>query len=98
SVTLSFGADFRDIFDIRGFPRDKWGNLLPPEWEDDALTLRYEGLDGVARRTVISFDRPPDGLDVRMPDSDHPYVEPGIMVPVVGAPSYHVIITPPIAT
>ena len=45
SVTLTFGADFRDIFDVRGFHRDRWGELLPPMWEDGVLQLRYNGLE-----------------------------------------------------
>src|SRR6266566_3664498 len=32
TISLTFGADFRDIFDVRGFVRDKWGELLPPLW------------------------------------------------------------------
>src|SRR5438105_2958902 len=59
TVSLSFGADFRDIFDVRGFVREKWGDLLPPEWDEASLTLtlRYQGLDGVPRSTIITFDR-----------------------------------------
>src|SRR5207237_6489537 len=52
TVSVTFGADFRDIFDVRGFIRDKWGDLLPPLWEDGTLSLRYMGLDGLARSTV----------------------------------------------
>lgn len=97
TLSLSFGADFRDIFDVRGFPRERWGELLPPAWEDGTLVLGYKALDEVARSTVITFDRPPHTVDVEMPSGDAHQVEPGIMVPVVGAPSYHIIINPPIA-
>jgi glycogen debranching enzyme len=95
-VTLEFGSDFRDIFDIRGFSRDTWGEQLPPSWEDGKLTLRYCGLDGVERSTWITFDRPPDEVDFRMPTSTEPRIEVGIMLPVVGAASRHVIIEPPV--
>jgi glycogen debranching enzyme len=98
TLSLSFGADFRDIFDIRGFQREKWGQLLPPVYEDDRLMLRYQGLDGLSRSTIITFDRQPDSVEVQMPRILSPIVEPGIMVPVVGAPSYHIIIEPPVAT
>ena len=99
TLSLSFGADFRDIFDIRGFQREKWGQLLPPLHEEsDKLVLRYHGLDGVPRNTIITFDRPCEWVDIQMPHILSPIVEPGIMVPVVGAPSYHIIIQPPIAT
>src|SRR5215212_3509929 len=52
-LSLAFGSDFRDIFDVRGFPRDKWGELQPPIFEDGKLLLRYIGLDGLARSTEV---------------------------------------------
>ncbi|HET9493310.1 MAG TPA: glycogen debranching N-terminal domain-containing protein [Chloroflexia bacterium] len=97
SLTLSYAADFRDIFDVRGFPRDKWGELLPPLWEDGTLTLRYSGLDGVTRSTLIPFETPPDSVEIVQPESTEPVIEPGIMLPVVGAPSFHVTLPTPIA-
>jgi glycogen debranching enzyme len=98
SVTLQFGSDFRDIFDVRGFPREKWGELQPPLWEDGRLVLRYLGIDGLERTTEITFDRAPDSVDIQMPANANPVIEPGIMVPVVGAPTNHIIIEPPVAT
>jgi glycogen debranching enzyme len=98
TVTLSFAADFRDIFDVRGFPREEWGKLLPPVWEDGKLVLRYEGLDGVGRSTTIPFETLPDAVAIEIPEAAAPTVEPGVMLPVVGAPSYHVTIPTPVAT
>ncbi|MDQ3929768.1 MAG: amylo-alpha-1,6-glucosidase [Chloroflexota bacterium] len=94
AISLRFGSDFRDIFDVRGFPREKWGELLPPLWHDGGLQLRYNGLDGVLRSTAISFDRPPDRVETLAPASTEVHFEQGIMVPVVGAPSYHITIEP----
>ncbi|MEO6457372.1 MAG: glycogen debranching N-terminal domain-containing protein, partial [Chloroflexia bacterium] len=98
SLTLQFGSDFRDIFDVRGFPRDTWGELLSPLIDGSKLLLRYKGLDGLDRGTEVIFDLPPDAADVAMPESPGPKVEPGIMVPDVGAPSYHINMKIPIAT
>lgn len=109
SLTLTFGSDFRDIFDVRGFPREEWGQLLPPEVKESSqgttesgtskkLLLRYLGLDGIPRTTEVIFEEPPDAVEVSVPESTTPVVEPGIMVPVVGAPAYHIIIEPPTAT
>ena len=98
TVTLQFGSDFRDIFDVRGFHRESWGELLAPLWEDGTLVLRYSGMDGVERRTNIAFDRSPDGVDMNVPADTRPSAEPGIMLPVVGAPSYHILFDPPTAT
>ncbi len=98
TLTLTFGADFRDLFDVRGFSRDKWGDLLPPLWENDELSLRYMGLDGLARSSVITFDRPPDDMKILLPASTAPIIEPSKMVPIVGLPSFHILIEPPTAT
>jgi len=54
-VRLRFEADFRDIFEVRGMTRDNRGQLLPAEIDGDHVRLGYLGLDGVIRRTVISF-------------------------------------------
>jgi glycogen debranching enzyme len=63
-ITLSmvFGADYRDIFEVRGFHRAQRGRQLPPEVEKDALVLGYRGLDDTVRRTRITFDPVPDRL------------------------------------
>ena len=98
TVSVTFGADFRDIFDVRGFVRDKWGNLLPPLWEDGTLSLAYMGLDGLARSTIITFDRLPDRVVPYVPPNTGPVIEPSKMVPIVGAPSFHINIEPPTAT
>jgi len=98
TISVTFGADFRDIYDVRGFPRDKWGALLPALWEQNVLSLRYMGLDGLARSTVISFDPTPGDMRLHTPPSTAPIMEPSKMVPVIGLPSYHIVIDPPIAT
>jgi glycogen debranching enzyme len=55
SLSLSFDADFADIFEVRGALRKRRGAISPPEIVDGALVLAYEGLDGVTRRTRISW-------------------------------------------
>lgn len=61
-VRLGFdvGADFADIFEIRGLTRDRSGRLLEPEARDGALVIGYEGLDRVIRRTRVTCDPAPD--------------------------------------
>ena len=59
---LSFAADFADVFEVRGTARLKHGQRHAGEVGDRSVTLRYTGLDGVARRTVISFAAPPTKL------------------------------------
>lgn len=54
-VNLSFklGADYRDIFEIRGMTRARRGRFLPPICNSGEVVLRYEGLDGLMRHTRI---------------------------------------------
>jgi glycogen debranching enzyme len=64
SVGLRFGADFADLFEIRGTRRDRRGETLEPALEPGAVTLAYEGLDGVLRRSRLAFEPRPTSLAV----------------------------------
>lgn len=67
-LSLSFGADFIDLFEIRGFHRDRRGQLLrlvreetAPELETEEMTLAYQGLDSSVMASRIQFQhRKPD--------------------------------------
>src|SRR5690242_19019829 len=52
-LSLAFGADYADIFEVRGFVRQRRGTDLPTQVQDDRVILGYQGLDGVRRRTSI---------------------------------------------
>lgn len=52
-LSLRFQADFADIFEVRGTKRERRGRRLPDVVEAGAVTLAYEGLDGVVRKTRI---------------------------------------------
>lgn len=56
---LGFGADFADIFEVRGMHREKRGQCLPTELKDDSCLLAYEGLDNVRRQTLIRWESKP---------------------------------------
>ncbi|HEY8503496.1 MAG TPA: amylo-alpha-1,6-glucosidase, partial [Gemmataceae bacterium] len=59
SLVLHYAADYADIFEVRGLRRAQRGRLREPELRRDGLTLAYDGLDGVVRRTLLSFDPAP---------------------------------------
>jgi glycogen debranching enzyme len=61
-LTIAFGADFRDMFEVRGRERPARGVVLPPEVGADRVVLRYRGLDGVERMAAISFSDAPTRL------------------------------------
>ncbi|MBV8844180.1 MAG: amylo-alpha-1,6-glucosidase [Bryobacterales bacterium] len=60
SFSLGIGADYADIFEVRGEKRENRGRLLPPQCADHGLEIvfEYEGLDDVVRRTVVRSEQP----------------------------------------
>jgi glycogen debranching enzyme len=64
-VTMTFDADFADIFEVRGFPRTSRGRLVIPKAEPDTAVFAYCGEDGLFRQTRIIFELPADKAEVR---------------------------------
>lgn len=64
-LRLQFGADYRDMFEVRGTHRKRRGELLPAEFRKNGVVLSYRGLDGEVRKTIISFSMVPQRLDER---------------------------------
>jgi len=54
-----FGADFRDMFEVRGKQRSQRGKMLAPKTSEHGVVLGYEGLDGMTRWTTIAFSPAP---------------------------------------
>lgn len=65
AARYEFGADFADIFDVRGYERRKDGVRHRPVVGRRAITYRYTGIDAIERSTDIVFDRDPDAIDER---------------------------------
>jgi glycogen debranching enzyme len=61
-IELTFDADFRDMFEVRGTRRHKRGTRLAPKVDGSTLTLAYYGLDEVLRKTIVRFEQPPARL------------------------------------
>jgi glycogen debranching enzyme len=61
-LSLRFSADFVDMFEVRGLPRERRGVLQPPEIDAAGVRLSYRGLDDVVRTTELRFDPVPAGL------------------------------------
>jgi len=93
-LAVRLAADFRDLFDIRGFPREIRGDVLPPAPADDGLSalLAYRGLDGQRAETVIRLDRP--ALLEVVPADDEPIPEAAVLLP--GYDAVTVRLRPPI--
>ncbi len=69
-LTITFGNDFLDIFEVRGWERDKRGEASLPEVANSKVVLSYRGLDQVRRHTEIAFELPPSKVEVE-PESAH---------------------------
>lgn len=61
-LRLSFAADFRDMFEVRGSVRAVRGELFAMESAPNAVQFRYQGLDQALRTSVLSFSRHPTRL------------------------------------
>jgi len=60
---IEFGADFADLFEVRGQQRARRGWVSPERRSDASSALRYLGLDGVERVTTLAFEPVPNRLD-----------------------------------
>src|SRR5206468_62239 len=63
ALTLAFAADFVDVFEVRGHPRPRRGELLPGTTDGHTVRLGYRGLDGALRTTTLLLDPAPTRLD-----------------------------------
>jgi glycogen debranching enzyme len=64
-IELSFGADFHDIFEVRGLSRPTKGHHDPPRAEGRSIEFGYLGEDGVRRVSRIEFGTDPSRLEIR---------------------------------
>lgn len=62
-LMLTFAADFRDMFEVRGQQREQRGQLRPLRVEQQRVEMAYEGLDHQLRTTSLNFSLPPRRLD-----------------------------------
>ncbi|NUS39070.1 MAG: amylo-alpha-1,6-glucosidase [Lysobacter sp.] len=61
-LRFEFGADFRDMFEVRGCVRAERGEVLVPRVRHGGVQFAYRGLDGRLRTSAISFSREPAQL------------------------------------
>jgi glycogen debranching enzyme len=63
ALTLRFAADFADLFEVRGQVRERRGETVRFRLSDQAVAMRYGGLDGVTRVTTVRMAPAPTRLD-----------------------------------
>jgi glycogen debranching enzyme len=62
-LSLTFGSDFADVFEVRGLTRARRG-VAEVEMGEGWVLLNYAGLDGVTRRLDVTFAPAPTALTV----------------------------------
>ncbi len=68
TLSMTFGADYADIFEIRGFHRSRRGEKLAPEIGERELVLGYRGLDDRICKTRIRCEPEPTTLSADQAD------------------------------
>jgi glycogen debranching enzyme len=63
TLGIRFGADFADLFEVRGKKRSRRGQISVERRSNASALLRYLGLDGVERVTTLEFEPAPTRLD-----------------------------------
>src|SRR5689334_4472606 len=58
-LAFEYGADFHDMFEVRGSHRARRGLSHPPEIRGRSVVFRYDGLDDVSRSSAIVFSETP---------------------------------------
>jgi glycogen debranching enzyme len=61
-LSIAFGSDFADLFEVRGMHRERRGTVTAELGDDTRVTLSYQGLDGKHRQTTVLFAPAPGVL------------------------------------
>ena len=60
-LSVAFGSDFADLFEVRGLRRARRG-IATIDVGESKVSLKYQGLDGRGLRTSVLFDPVPEQL------------------------------------
>jgi glycogen debranching enzyme len=80
-LLILFESDFADLFEVRGAHRERRGTASAKLCGEDQVLLAYRGLDDKVRRTMLTFDPPPDRLSTGSATYDL-CLEPGETRPI----------------
>ena len=81
TIDLDLAVDFRDLFDIRGFPKhDRRGRFVPPVVDTTGITFGYVAPDNLRTETAITFDRPAT-IEVTEQGDLNPGAEEAVLLP-----------------
>lgn len=60
--SMHWGADFVDVFEVRGHQRKQRGELLTPAVSERSVVFLYKGLDDIVRRSRIECSPAPKSI------------------------------------
>jgi glycogen debranching enzyme len=80
-LSILFGSDFADLFEVRGTQRERRGVVTTRLRGEDQVLLRYFGLDARVRYTTLTFEPRPDQLSAGAAVYDL-HLAPGEMRPI----------------
>ncbi len=63
-LEFALGADFADIFEVRGLTRERHAPADPPKVEGKRIEFAATGADGARRVTLVEFAQAPDAVEV----------------------------------
>jgi glycogen debranching enzyme len=61
-VEIEFGADFVDVFQVRGMAREEPGQYYQPQVKENSIGFYYRGRDNVMRSTLIEMEPAPSEI------------------------------------
>ncbi len=91
---MVFGSDFRDILEIRGWERERRGEVRLPRFADGRLILTYMGLDEVERRTEVIFGLEPSGVEIDVCAAEPLLRRPSTFLPDAVGPAVMTVFRP----
>jgi glycogen debranching enzyme len=62
TLSVEFASDYKDIFEVRGFKRERRGTDLPTKFGENEIIMGYRGLDQRVRNTRIMLDPTPSKI------------------------------------
>jgi glycogen debranching enzyme len=80
-LSILFANDFADLFEVRGSRRERRGTANSKLLGNDEIVLSYHGLDAKLRRTMLTFDPPPQRLTLESAAYDL-HLDPGETRPI----------------
>lgn len=97
SLQVQFGADFADLFEVRGMHRDHRGHGVAAQVGPASARIGYVGLDGAARETLVRFDPAPESVTEDMATlrlALPPGKQVNVFIQVVCAPAADPVVRP----